>query len=542
MHATFTFGEALIVGIFYYLAYCEISLPFIGAGIQDASTIGLLIGLAYGDATTGIIIGASIAMMYISNVAVGANLPSDGVLAACVTVPIAIHYGLDATTAVAFAIPFGVLGPFVDNFRRLINGVWNRTARTHVQKKEYNKLWIDAILGPSVVSALFRIVPLTLLLWLFGDAAGNLISGIPAWLNNGLSCIGALLPGLGLILCVNFMGKRELVPFFLIGFYFCSIGKFSVVFAGILGLLLAFFYVIFTGYKYEDEDESEIEEIEGEKKSPYGPNAAFKSKGQLIGWGLKFCATFRMSQCMDYFYGTGIGYNMMAPLKRVYKNDEEGYQRAIERHLQPFITNPSWGAALVTGSIAMEEDIAENGDDDGTKAQAIETYKTSLMGPLAGIGDSFEGGIMMPIFKAISYPLALAGSWLGCFPYTLWFAWMTVVAIVMDVLGYEKGRSGIVAMINKPIIKKVLSGAGVLGVTMMGALASSYVSLNLKIAWATSVGTTDLVAIMNNLIPSFFTVAFLGICYLLFNKGVSYIKILLGVVAFGLLAGLVGIV
>ena len=62
---SFTFFEALIVGILYYIAYMEFSIPFIGAGWQDPATIGFLIGLFYGDYKLGLIVGASIGMMYI---------------------------------------------------------------------------------------------------------------------------------------------------------------------------------------------------------------------------------------------------------------------------------------------------------------------------------------------------------------------------------------------------------------------------------------------------------------------------------------------
>ncbi|MCI8294053.1 MAG: hypothetical protein HFH53_11075 [Hespellia sp.] len=540
---SFTFFEALIVGILYYIAYMEFSIPFIGAGWQDPATIGFLIGLFYGDYKLGLIVGASIGMMYISNVAVGGNLPSDGVLAACVAVPIAIKFNLDATTAVAFSIPFAVLGTFVDNGRRLVNGMWNRRAMAHVEKEQYNKMWIDAILGPSVISMLFRIVPLTALLWLFGGAAGDVVSQLPAWLNNGLSVIGGMLPGLGLILCIQFMGKKELLPYFLVGFYAISLGHVSIVFVALAGICLAFLHVQFTADRFEEDDYYEEEEPEDvTSQSIYGADSAFKSRGSLVWWGFKFCCFFRISQCLEYFYGTGIGYMMLQPLKRVYKENREGYQTAIKRHLEPFITNPSWGAALVTGSIAMEEDIAKTGDANGEKGEAIRAFKTGLMGPLAGIGDSFEGLIVMPLCKSICYPLALAGNVLGAFPYVLWFGWMTIVALVMDVIGYEQGRKGISKFINSPIVNKVLYGAGVLGIMMMGALSASYVALNITISWETNMGVTDIASIVNGLIPNFFTLLYLGICYILLNKGKSFTKILIGVVIFGLLGSLIGIV
>ena len=544
---SFTFLDALIVGVIYYLAYCEMTIPFIGAGIQDPAAVGMLIGLAYGDMKTGLIIGATIGMLYFSGMQVGGNLPADSVLAACITIPIAIKFNIPQETAMAFAVPFGVLGTFVDNARRLINGMWNRRAQEHVKAGQINKMWIDAILGPSVVSAVLRIVPLTLLLWLFGDMAGSVVSNLPEWLNNGFAVVSGMLPGLGLILCVQFIGKKELLPYFLVGFYAVSLGKFSTVFVAVVGICLAFMHTRFTAGQfeedYDEEDEDEEEIAEETESAMYGPHSAFTSRGNLWAWCAKFCALFRISHCLEYFYGTGVGFTMLKPLKRVYGENKEGLKTALLRQLKPYISNHAWGMELLTVSLAMEQDIAEHGDTDGTKGEAIESFKTGLMGPMAGLGDSIEGSIVMPLCKAICYPFAMAGNIFGGFTFSLWFGWQVIVSMVTGTIGYEQGRKGITKLLDSPAISKVLYGAGILGIIMMGAMCASYVSFDLAIGWTTSLGSEfSLAALLNGLIPNFCTLLYLGICYILMNKGVSFTKILIGVVVFGLLGSLIGIV
>lgn len=540
---SFTFWDALIVGVVYYLAYCEMTIPFIGAGIQDPAAVGMIIGLAYGNMTTGLIIGAAIGMIYFSGMQVGGNLPADSVLATCITVPIALKFNIPQETAMAFAVPFGVLGTFVDNARRLINGMWNRRAQAHVNEGKLNKLWIDAILGPSIVSAALRIIPLTLLLWLFGDAAGNIVSDLPEWLNNGFAIISGMLPGLGLILCVQFIGKKELLPYFLVGFYAVSLGGASTVFVALIGICLAFLHVRFVSYQFDEEEEEEEEESEEMAAATYGEHTAFKSRGALWGWCVKFCALFRISHCLEYFYGTGVGYTMLKPLKRIYGNNIEGLKKAELRHLKPYISTHSWGMELLTASLAMEEDIAATGDETGVKGEAIESFKTGLMGPVAGLGDSIEGSITMPLFKSICYPFAMAGNPFGAFTFTLWFGWQVIVTMITGTIGYEQGKKGIAKLLSSPAISKVMYGAGVLGIMMMGAMCAGYVSFDLAIGWTTSLGTEfSLAGLLNGLIPNFATILYLGIVYLLLNKGVSFTKVLIGVVVFGLVGSLVGIV
>lgn len=547
---SFTLLEALFIGFLYYLAYCEVSLPFMGAGLQDASTIGLLVGLYYGDVTQGLIIGASIGMLYIANGAVGGNLPSDGVLAACIAVPIALKNGLSIETAVALSVPFSLLGVFVDNGRRLVNGLWNRRAQEHVKEKQYNMLWVDGILGPTIVNMAFRILPLALVLFLFGGAAGDVVAQFPAWLNSGLGLIGAMLPGLGLMLCVIFMGKKELLPYFFIGYYIMYFTGISYVFVCVIGVLAALLHTQLIGWRFEaddddddDDDDEDEEEEEGSaitNKNVYGPGHAFQSRGQLIWWFIKYLAYFRMSQCIEYFYGTGIGLSMKKPLAKVYDENSDEYQTAMLRHLEPFITNPCWGMVLNTASIAMEEEIAENGDPDGSKGEAIETFKTSLMGPLAGLGDGIEVGIVMPLTKTLSYPLALQGNILGGWCMTIWFAWMLVPGIVSAVIGYETGRSGLMKLLESGQLKKILYGAGILGIMMMGAMSAGYCTVPLMISWETISGTTDLVSILNGLLPGILPLSYLMLSYNALNKGVKFTRLLIITCIFGLVMGLLG--
>jgi D-3-phosphoglycerate dehydrogenase len=74
---SFSFLEALFIGFLYYWAYSEISLPGPwGAGIQDASTIGLLIGAFYGDWVQGLIIGSCVTKSGVGASPAGASLPA----------------------------------------------------------------------------------------------------------------------------------------------------------------------------------------------------------------------------------------------------------------------------------------------------------------------------------------------------------------------------------------------------------------------------------------------------------------------------------
>ena len=484
-------------------------------------------------------------MLYIANGPVGANLPSDGVLAACIGVPIALKNNLPVETAVALSIPFSLLGVFMDNGKRLVNGVWNRMAQRHVEEKKYGLIFFDGVIGPSIVTFCFKAVPLTMVLFLFGGAAGDVVAQFPAWLNSALALIGAMLPGLGLMLCVIFMGKRELLPYFFVGYYIVYFSGVSYVFVCLIGVMAALIHTQLVGWMFEDdEDDDEDEEEEEEKAatdSPYGPGHVFESRAQMLWFTVKMLAGFRIAQCIEYFYGTGIALLFRKPLARIYDEDSPEYQVAMKRALEPFITNMWYGMCILTGSLAMEEDIALNGDPDGTKGEAITTFKSSLMGPFAGLGDGVEMGVMFPTLKSICYPLALQGNILGGLVQTWAGIWEFVPTFVSGTLGYEQGRSGLLKMMESGSLKKVLYGASILGTMMMGAMAAGYCTVPLVITWETVTGTPDLVSVLNGLIPGILPLTYLMLSYVALNKGVKFTRLLLVTIAFGLVMGLLGL-
>ena len=50
------------------------------------------------------------------------------------------------------------------------------------------------------------------------DAVSAFLDAIPAWATNGLSVAGGLLPALGFAVTIMVIGKKNLIPYFIIGF------------------------------------------------------------------------------------------------------------------------------------------------------------------------------------------------------------------------------------------------------------------------------------------------------------------------------------
>ena len=131
--------KAALVGLLYWISMGRAQY-FFSFAFRKPVVLGVFIGLVFGDVQAGLLYGATIQLMYMGGIEAGGNIPSDQGLAACIAIPAAIAGGMDASAAVALAVPFGVLGVLINNVRRTINTFFCTRADACIEKKEYDKL------------------------------------------------------------------------------------------------------------------------------------------------------------------------------------------------------------------------------------------------------------------------------------------------------------------------------------------------------------------------------------------------------------------
>src|SRR5699024_8399914 len=99
-------------------------------------------------------------------------------------------------------------------------------------------------------------------------------------------------------------------------------------------------------------------------------------------------------------------YALIPILKKLYTTKDK-IADALKRHLEFFNTTPHIVTLILGINAAMEE---ENAHDEHFDVTAIDSIKTSLMGPLAGLGDSFFWGTLRLIATGIGTSLAVKGN------------------------------------------------------------------------------------------------------------------------------------
>jgi D-glucosaminate PTS system EIIC component len=243
--------KAALIGLLYWISMGRAQYYFSFA-FRKPIVLGVFIGLVFGDVRTGLLYGATIQLMYMGGIEAGGNIPSDLGLAACIAIPAAIVNHLDPSAAAAIAVPFGVLGVLINNVRRTINSFYNTKADKFVENGEYDKLSTFSFLLPWLTNGVLYFTPV-FIATLFGPSAVQaFIKIIPKWFMNGLANAGGMLPALGFALTLVIMGKKQYIPFFVLGFFFHAILGFSMLTGAVIALCIA---LIVSLFKQNEEGE-----------------------------------------------------------------------------------------------------------------------------------------------------------------------------------------------------------------------------------------------------------------------------------------------
>lgn len=210
-------GLALVFGVLYWLATNKLWYGTLHL-VRQPLVLAVPIGLIMGDLPNAMIIGASLQMIYLGAIAPGGTLPADEALAACITIPVALAANLEPAIAVTLAVPVGLLGVLLDNLKRTYHSYFVHLADKAADVGDVKGLGRAEFWYPLFVSIPLRVLPTTLALLFGTDAVSAFLAAIPAWATNGLSVAGGLLPALGFAVTIMVIGKKELIPYFILGF------------------------------------------------------------------------------------------------------------------------------------------------------------------------------------------------------------------------------------------------------------------------------------------------------------------------------------
>ena len=253
-------------------------------------------------------------------------------------------------------------------------------------------------------------------------------------------------------------------------------------------------------------------------------------------WAIQASWNYERQMNMGFLYG-------IAPtLDRLYPNEKDPEQlahkkEAYNRHMAFYNCTPQTSAFTLGLAASMEEQYAANREN--FNPDTINAVKTSLMGPLSGIGDSFFQGTIRIIAFGLGIQLAQQGSILGpILAMLISFVPSFVVTWLCAKIGYTTG-SKYLTNLQGGMMDKMMYVCGIVGLMVIGAMVASMVGLTTPIAFE----STGLVLqdIIDTILPCAIDLAVVMGMYTLIKKKVSTGWLLLTCIVGGIVANALGI-
>ena len=230
---------------------------------------------------------------------------------------------------------------------------------------------------------------------------------------------------------------------------------------------------------------------------------------------------------LENWFAYGWVYSFIPFYQKFY--NKEGQIEGMERHLDWYNSNFETASVIFGVLLSMEESKALNGDVDG---DLIRTTKASLMGPVAGIADSFVQGTIVPLLMAIACSITgTNGNVAGPIFYIIaYLTFINVWSYSLFRLGYNSGKKA-VSVIAGDKMKYIADAFSLFGVIVVGTLASMYVAPKLALSFtaADAADPTMIQGLIDGIFPNILGLGLVLGCYwLVKKKNVSIIKMVFG--------------
>lgn len=176
-------------------------------------------------------------------------MPADMALAGILGTAYAITGGLDADTALAIAVPLGLLGTIVWYLRMTFDSVFVHMGDKWVAEGKFNNLYLSNVILPQTFSAVICVIPCTLAAYFGANYIQSFIdmcAGKPLQI---FQIIGGLMPALGIAITLQYIFKGEARIFLFLGFMIATVSGMTLIEQGIIGLIMAIVYIQLTGSK-----------------------------------------------------------------------------------------------------------------------------------------------------------------------------------------------------------------------------------------------------------------------------------------------------
>ena len=198
-----------------------------------------LVGLVLGDLQTGLAIGASLELLFMGSISIGAYVPPNETVGGVLACAFAISLGESTEAAIALAMPIAVLTLSLKNIMRVIDPFFVDMADKFAAQGNVKGIYaIHFLLGNALGCVLYFILCSTAF-YLGVDAVKGLLDMIPQFAIDGFGIAANILPAMGFAMLGRLVLTKQVMPYFFLGFLITSYAGIPVLGVAILAIIIA---------------------------------------------------------------------------------------------------------------------------------------------------------------------------------------------------------------------------------------------------------------------------------------------------------------
>lgn len=198
-----------------------------------------LVGLVLGDLQTGLAVGASLELLFMGSISIGAYVPPNETVGGVLACAFAISLGESTEAAIALAMPIAVLTLSLKNIMRVIDPFFVDMADKFAAQGNVKGIYaIHFLLGNALGCVLYFILCSTAF-YLGVDAVKGLLDMIPQFAIDGFGIAANILPAMGFAMLGRLVLTKQVMPYFFLGFLISSYAGIPVLGVAILAIIIA---------------------------------------------------------------------------------------------------------------------------------------------------------------------------------------------------------------------------------------------------------------------------------------------------------------
>ena len=233
-------GQGIQVILIILIAFLAYMHCYMGSTMHNRPIIvATLVGLVLGDLQTGIIVGATLELVFMGAFPIGASNPPDFVSGTIISTAYIILSGSEVTAAVVLAVPIATLVLLFDNFMMTVVLTW----ASHIADKYAEQGDIRGVERVQIIFGIGNKLVLALVVGL-GYILGvpmieKILSYIPEFVTYGLDVAAGVIPAIGFAMLARMMISKKTAAFLLLGFLMAAYFGISVTGIALFGVVVA---------------------------------------------------------------------------------------------------------------------------------------------------------------------------------------------------------------------------------------------------------------------------------------------------------------